>query len=137
MAKAEIAAVLALAAALFIAIGDVIHQRSAHDVTDEPVGHVALFSRLLRDGQWWLGSGVAAVGFARLANTKPGLIVLISMMLLLTFWAVLGGHRMMAFVLLLLSATLGAQLWRIEGGQLGASAAAGATTRSGHSPAAP
>lgn len=64
MAKAEIAAVLALAAALFIAIGDVIHQRSAHDVTDEPVGHVALFSRLLRDGQWWLGSGVAAVGFA-------------------------------------------------------------------------
>ncbi|MBX7453312.1 DMT family transporter [Mycolicibacterium sp. 3033] len=64
MAKAEIAAVLALAAALFIAIGDVIHQRSAHDVTDEPVGHVALFSRLLRDGRWWLGSGVAAVGFA-------------------------------------------------------------------------
>jgi hypothetical protein len=79
----------------------------------------------------------AAIGFARLANTKPGLIVLISLMLLLTFWAVLGGHRMMAFVLLLLSATLGAQLWRIEGGQLGGSAAGGATTRSGHSPAAP
>src|SRR5690349_7182988 len=64
MARAEIAAVLALAAALFIAIGDVIHQRSAHDVTDEPVGHVELFGRLLRDGRWWLGSGVAAVGFA-------------------------------------------------------------------------
>lgn len=64
MAKAEIAAVLALAAALFIAIGDVIHQRSAHDVTDEPVGHVELFRRLLGDGRWWLGSGVAAVGFA-------------------------------------------------------------------------
>lgn len=64
MARAEIAAVLALAAALFIAIGDVIHQRSAHDVTDEPVGHVELFARLLRDGRWWLGSGVAAVGFA-------------------------------------------------------------------------
>ncbi|MEW5810981.1 MAG: DMT family transporter [Actinomycetota bacterium] len=64
MARAEIAAVLALAAALFIAIGDVIHQRTAHEVTDEPVGHVALFGRLLRDGTWWLGSGVAAIGFA-------------------------------------------------------------------------
>ncbi|TRW84878.1 hypothetical protein FK535_10375 [Mycolicibacterium sp. 018/SC-01/001] len=64
MARAEIAAILALGAALFIAIGDVIHQRSAHDVTDQPVGHVELFGRLLRDGTWWLGSGVAAVGFA-------------------------------------------------------------------------
>ncbi len=64
MAKADIAALLALGAAFFIAIGDVIHQRSAHEVTDEPVSHLALFTRLLRDGQWWLGSGVAAVGFA-------------------------------------------------------------------------
>lgn len=64
MAKADIAALLALGAAFFIAIGDVIHQRSAHSVTDEPVSHLGLFSRLLRDGQWWLGSGVAAVGFA-------------------------------------------------------------------------
>ncbi|MGE5694167.1 MAG: DMT family transporter [Candidatus Sericytochromatia bacterium] len=63
MAKADIAALLALGAALFIAIGDVIHQRSAHEVTDEPVGHVELFMRLLRDRQWWLGSLVAAVGF--------------------------------------------------------------------------
>ena len=48
MAKADIAAVLAVAAALFIAIGDVIHQRSAHDVTDEPVGNLELFARLSR-----------------------------------------------------------------------------------------
>ena len=61
MDKADIAALLALGAAFFIAIGDVIHQRSAHDVTDEPVSHVALFLRLLRDGQWWLGSVVSAV----------------------------------------------------------------------------
>ena len=53
-----------LGAAFFIAIGDVIHQRSAHEVTDEPVSHVDLFLRLLRDGRWWLGSVVAAVGFA-------------------------------------------------------------------------
>jgi drug/metabolite transporter (DMT)-like permease len=64
MAKADIAALLALCAAFFIAIGDVIHQRSAHDVTDEPVSHVALFMRLLRDRSWWLGSLVAAAGFA-------------------------------------------------------------------------
>ena len=64
MDKADIAALLALGAAFFIAIGDVIHQRSAHEVTDEPVGHVDLFLRLLRDRRWWLGSLVAAVGFA-------------------------------------------------------------------------
>lgn len=64
MAKADIAALLALAAAFFIAVGDVIHQRTAHEVTDEPVGHVALFLSLLRDRRWWLGSGVAAAGFA-------------------------------------------------------------------------
>jgi drug/metabolite transporter (DMT)-like permease len=64
MAKTDIAALLALAAAFFIAIGNVIHQRSAHEVTDEPVGHLTLFLRLLRDRQWWLGSGVAAAGFA-------------------------------------------------------------------------
>jgi drug/metabolite transporter (DMT)-like permease len=63
MEKADIAALLALAAAFFIAIGDVIHQRSAHDVTDEPVGHLELFTRLLRDRQWWLGSLVSAAGF--------------------------------------------------------------------------
>jgi drug/metabolite transporter (DMT)-like permease len=63
MARADIAAVLALGAAFFIAVGDVIHQRSAHEVTDETVGHLELFSRLLRDRQWWLGSTVAAAGF--------------------------------------------------------------------------
>ncbi|HET6731555.1 DMT family transporter [Mycobacterium sp.] len=64
MAKADIAVLFALGAAFFIAVGDVIHQRSAHEVTDEPVGHVALFMQLLRDRQWWLGSLVAAAGFA-------------------------------------------------------------------------
>jgi drug/metabolite transporter (DMT)-like permease len=63
MDKADIAAPLALGAAFFIAIGDVIHQRSAQEVTDEPVSHVELFMRLLRDRQWWLGSLVSAAGF--------------------------------------------------------------------------
>ena len=64
MVKEDIAVLLALGAALFIAVGDVLHQRSAHDVTGEPVGHLELFMRLLRDGRWWLGSLVAAAGFA-------------------------------------------------------------------------
>lgn len=64
MDKADIAALLAVCAAFFIAIGDVLHQRTAHDVTDEPVSHIDVFMRLLRDRQWWLGSVVAAVGFA-------------------------------------------------------------------------
>jgi drug/metabolite transporter (DMT)-like permease len=63
MAKADIAALLALGAALFIAIGDVMHQRSAHEVTEEKVGHLELFLRLLKDTGWWLGSAVAAIGF--------------------------------------------------------------------------
>jgi drug/metabolite transporter (DMT)-like permease len=59
----DIAALLALGAAVFIGIGDVIHQRSAQEVTAEPVGHVGLFLRLLTDTRWWLGSLVSAAGF--------------------------------------------------------------------------
>lgn len=64
MGRADIAALLALGAALFLAIGDVVQQRSVHHVTDESVGHLALFCRLLRNRQWWAGSAAAAAGFA-------------------------------------------------------------------------
>ncbi|WP_431232637.1 DMT family transporter [Mycolicibacterium psychrotolerans] len=64
MHRSDIATLFALGAALLIAIGDVIQQRSAHDVTDEQVGPIALFLQLLRDKTWWLGSLVAAGGFA-------------------------------------------------------------------------
>ncbi|WP_396905768.1 DMT family transporter [Mycolicibacterium phlei] len=63
MARADLAVLCALGAALFIAIGDVIHERQAHEVSPEPVGHLELFARLLRDRAWWIGSLVAAVGF--------------------------------------------------------------------------
>jgi drug/metabolite transporter (DMT)-like permease len=59
----NIAALLAVAAALMIGIGDVLEQRSAQEVTDKPVGTFALFRRLLRDRRWWTGSLVAAAGF--------------------------------------------------------------------------
>lgn len=56
-----IAALLALCAALASAIGDVIRQRCAQEVTDQQVGHLALFWLSLRDPRWW-GGGAAAVG---------------------------------------------------------------------------
>ncbi|PND58027.1 hypothetical protein CRM90_08445 [Mycobacterium sp. ENV421] len=64
MHRSDIATLFALGAALLIAIGDVIQQRSAHAVTDQQVGPIALFLQLLRDRTWWLGSLVAAGGFA-------------------------------------------------------------------------
>ena len=67
MAKADIAALLALGAAFFIAIGDVIHQRSAHEVTDEPVSHVepvqqAAARRAVVAGQPGRGRRIRAAG---------------------------------------------------------------------------
>ncbi len=63
MPRTDLAVVCALGAALFIALGDVLQQRSAHEVTDQPVSHVGLFLRLLRDRQWWLGSLLGGAGF--------------------------------------------------------------------------
>lgn len=57
----DIAALLALIAALMSGVGDVIRQRSAQEITDEQVGHLALLRMSLRDVRWWLG-GIAAVG---------------------------------------------------------------------------
>jgi hypothetical protein len=67
MAKADIAAVLARAAALFIAIGDVIHQRQAHEATDEPVaGEPVRHHRVLRNSR----VHAAVVGFALQATAS-------------------------------------------------------------------
>jgi drug/metabolite transporter (DMT)-like permease len=55
MSDTEIAAILALCAALAAAIGSVIRQRSAQEITDERVGHLALFGMLVRDIRWWTG----------------------------------------------------------------------------------
>jgi drug/metabolite transporter (DMT)-like permease len=60
MTKVEVAALIALCAALASAVGDVIRQRSAHEITDKEVGHLELFRMSLRDKRWWLG-GLAAI----------------------------------------------------------------------------
>jgi drug/metabolite transporter (DMT)-like permease len=49
-----------LVAALISGVGDVIRQRSAQEITTEPVGHFELFRLSLRDIRWWWG-GLAAV----------------------------------------------------------------------------
>ena len=82
MAKADIAALLALAAALFIAIGDVMQQRSAHTVTEEQVGSFTLFTRLLRDRRWWAGNLVAGAGFGlQIAALGLGSVLLVQALL--------------------------------------------------------
>jgi hypothetical protein len=60
MPKEDIAVLLALAAALASAIGNVVRQRSAHEVTDKPVGYLALFFMSWRNRSWRIGA-VAAV----------------------------------------------------------------------------
>jgi len=78
VAKTDIAALLAVAAALMIGIGDVLEQRSAQQVTGKPVGTFALFRRLLRDRRWWTGSLVAAAGFGlQAAALGLGSVVLV------------------------------------------------------------
>jgi drug/metabolite transporter (DMT)-like permease len=72
MAKADIATLLALGAALSIAIAAVLQQRSAHEVSDEQLGTVELFTKLLRDRRWWLG-GLVAVGGVVLQAAALGL----------------------------------------------------------------
>lgn len=100
MAKADLAALLALAAAFFIGIGNVIHERSAHDVTGQHVGNVQLFLRLLRDRQWWVGSLVSTAGFAfQAAALGAGSVLLVQSILVtallfaLPVGARAGGHR--------------------------------------------
>jgi drug/metabolite transporter (DMT)-like permease len=60
MSKVDVAALIALCAALASAFGDVIRQRSAHEITDQDVGHLELFRMSLRDKRWWVG-GLAAI----------------------------------------------------------------------------
>jgi len=80
--KTVVAALLAIAAALMVAIGDVLEQRSAQQVTEKPVGTLALFGRLLRDRRWWAGSLVAGAGFGlQAAALGLGSVVLVQALL--------------------------------------------------------
>src|ERR1700735_479605 len=63
MSKVDLAALIALCAALASAIGDVIRQRSAHEITDKQVGPLELFWLSVRDPRWWLGAAGAVTHY--------------------------------------------------------------------------
>jgi drug/metabolite transporter (DMT)-like permease len=79
MTKVDVAALIALCAALASAIGDVIRQRSAQEITDKEVGHLELFRMSLRDKRWWLGGLAAIVNYGlQAAALAWGSVVLVT-----------------------------------------------------------
>ncbi|MBS4729989.1 DMT family transporter [Mycobacterium sp. SM1] len=79
MAKADIAVLLALSAALVSAAGSVIRQRSAQEITDQPVGPWTLFLLSLRDGRWWLGGAAAVANYSlQAAALSLGSVILVT-----------------------------------------------------------
>lgn len=74
-----IAALLALCAALASAIGDVIRQRSAQEITDKKVGHLELFWLSLHDARWWGGGAAAVANYAlQAAALVAGSVMLVT-----------------------------------------------------------
>ena len=79
MTKADIAVVLALLAAFSSALGNVVRQRSAQEITDKPVGHLELFLMSVRDGKWWLGAGGAIGNYVlQAAALTQGSVMLVT-----------------------------------------------------------
>jgi hypothetical protein len=76
-----LAAVLALLAAFAAAVGNVIRQRSAQEVTDKEVGHLALFGMLLRDARWWIGGigDISSYIFLAWALDKGSVLLVMSL----------------------------------------------------------
>ncbi len=79
MSKADLAVLLALGAALASALGGVVRQRSAKEITDEPVSALRLFRMSLSDSRWWLGGGGAVANYAlQAAALALGSVMLVS-----------------------------------------------------------
>lgn len=100
MSKADFAALIALCAALASAIGDVVRQRSAQEVTDKEVGHLELFRLSLRDARWWLGGAGAVANYSlQAAALALGSVILVtalqvtSLLFALPIYARLARHR--------------------------------------------
>ena len=81
MSHEQITAFLALCAAMSSAIGNVIRQRSAQEVTDKRVGHLTLFGMLLRDTRWWLGGvgDIASYVFLAFALDEGSVLLVMSL----------------------------------------------------------
>lgn len=95
-----IAALLALCAALASAIGDVVRQRSAQEITDKQVGHLQLFWMSLRDPRWWSGGAAAVANYGlQAAALAVGSVILVTglqvtaLLFALPIYARLAHHR--------------------------------------------
>jgi hypothetical protein len=100
MSKADFAALIALCAALASAIGDVVRQRSAQEITDKQVGHLELFRLSVRDRRWWLGATGAVANYSlQAAALALGSVMLVtalqvtSLLFALPIYARLAHHR--------------------------------------------
>src|ERR1700735_898968 len=100
MSKVDLAALIALCAALASAIGDVIRQRSAQEITDKKVGHLELFGLSVRDPRWWLGGMGAIANYSlQAAALALGSVMLVtalqvtSLLFALPIYARLAHHR--------------------------------------------
>lgn len=100
MSNADWAALIALCAALASAIGDVIRQRSAQEVTDKKVGHLELFWLSVRDPRWWVGGMGAVANYSlQAAALALGSVMLVtalqvtSLLFALPIYARLAKHR--------------------------------------------
>jgi drug/metabolite transporter (DMT)-like permease len=100
MSKTDFAALIALCAALASAIGDVVRQRSAQEITDKQVGHLELFRLSVRDTRWWLGAIGAVANYSlQAAALALGSVMLVtalqvtSLLFALPIYARLAHHR--------------------------------------------
>ena len=100
MSATDVAALIALCAALASAIGDVIRQRSAQEVTDKDVGHLELFWLSVRDPRWWMGGLGAVANYSlQAAALSLGSVLLVtalqvtSLLFALPIYARLAHHR--------------------------------------------
>lgn len=96
----DLAALIALCAALASAIGDVIRQRSAQEITDKQVGHLHLFWLSVRDPRWWMGGMGAVANYSLQAGALAlGSVMLVtalqvtSLLFALPIYARLAHHR--------------------------------------------
>lgn len=100
MSKSDVAVLLALLAALASALGGVVRQRSAQEITDDPVGPWELFRLSLRDIRWWIGGGGAVANYGLQAGALAlGSVMLVSalqvtaLLFALPIYAWLAAHR--------------------------------------------
>ncbi|OBG63481.1 MULTISPECIES: DMT family transporter [unclassified Mycobacterium] len=85
MDKADIAALLALASALCVAIGDVLQQRATHRIADPSIGQLQLVRKLLGNRRWRWGAVLLVVSIVlQAAALDQGSVLLVQALLVLS-----------------------------------------------------